>query len=85
MRRRPSFPTLAVWLGVTVVVVMSLALLRDLARVTNQSEQAATSGRVSEAFRQAHEAHSEQEAALNAFALRDHAEASQACAGRSSA
>ena len=38
MRRRPSFPTLAVWLGVTVVVVMSLALLRDLARVTNQSE-----------------------------------------------
>ena len=77
MRRRPSIPTLAVWLGVTVVVVMSLALLRDLARVTNQSEEAATSGRISEAFRQAHDAHSEQEAAFNAFALSAHAEASQ--------
>ena len=77
MRRRPTIPTLAVWLGVTVVIVMSLALLRDLARVTHQSEDAATSGRISEAFRQAHEAHSEQEVALNAFALSDHAEASQ--------
>ncbi len=77
MRRRPSIPTLAVWLGVTVVVVMSLGLLRELARVTNQSAAAATSGRVSEAFRQAHDAHNEQEVAFNAFALRDHAEASQ--------
>ncbi len=77
VRRRPSIPTLAVWLGVTVVLVMSCFLLSDLIRAANQSEQAAISGRISEAFRHAHEAHSRQESALNAVALSDHAEASQ--------
>jgi diguanylate cyclase (GGDEF)-like protein/putative nucleotidyltransferase with HDIG domain len=77
VRRRPSIPTLAVWLGVTVVVVTSLTLLQDLVRATSRSEQAVISGRVSETFRQAHQAHSRQEIALNALALGQHAEASQ--------
>ncbi len=77
MRRRPSIPTLAVWLGVAVVVVMSLALLRDLARATSQSERALISSRISESFRHAPEAHSRQEVALDASALSDHAEASE--------
>lgn len=75
--RRPSVPTLAVWAGVVLVLVMSVALMRDLARATRQSEQAAVSGRISEAFRVAQDAHSRQDTALLHNKFRDHAEASQ--------
>jgi diguanylate cyclase (GGDEF)-like protein/putative nucleotidyltransferase with HDIG domain len=75
--RRPSIPTLAVWLGVAVVVVSSVALLDTLVGAIRQSEDAQISSRVSEAYRKVHEAHSAQESALDRFNLSDHAEASQ--------
>ena len=77
MRRRPSIPTLAVWLGVTVVVVMSLALLRDLARVTNQSERGRDQRAGQRGVPPGARGAQRQEVALNAFALSEHAEASQ--------
>jgi diguanylate cyclase (GGDEF)-like protein/putative nucleotidyltransferase with HDIG domain len=75
--RRPTVPTLLVWLGVAIVLAMSSSLLRDLNHATAQSDAVAKSGRVNEAFRRAHVAHSREEAALTALALSDHAEASQ--------
>jgi diguanylate cyclase (GGDEF)-like protein/putative nucleotidyltransferase with HDIG domain len=64
--RRPSIPTLAVWFSVAVLCAISVSVLHDLSRATQQSGQAERHGRVAEAYRQAHAAHAGQEAALNA-------------------
>ena len=61
-RRRPSLPTVAVWLGAIVVLAMGVcAAARPRASATQQSERAAISARVSEAYRHAHDAHTRQE------------------------
>ena len=78
MFRRLSLASVVVWFGVLVVLGMAITIVVELNRATSKSEQALDIAAVTGAYGAAHDAHSQQEVALDGGDMRTHAVASTA-------
>ena len=65
MFRRLSLASVVVWFGVLVVLGMAITIVVELNRATSESEQALHIAAVTGAYGAAHDAHSQQEVALD--------------------
>jgi diguanylate cyclase (GGDEF)-like protein/putative nucleotidyltransferase with HDIG domain len=78
MFRRLSLASVVVGFGVLVVLGMAITIVVELNRATSKSEQALHIAAVTGAYGAAHDAHSQQEVALDGDDMRTHAVASTA-------
>ena len=78
MFRRLSLASVVVWFGVLVVLGMAITIVVELNRATSKSEQALNIATVTGAYGAAHDAHSQQEMALDGSDMRTHAVAATA-------
>ena len=78
MFRRLSLASVVVWFGVLVVLGMAITIVVELNRATSESERALEIAALTGAYGAAHDAHSQQEIALDAGDMDAHAAASTA-------
>src|SRR5690242_12482448 len=56
MRRRPTFPSMLVWLGVAGVLIWAVVMVMDLNRASHQADASLTNARANGAYTAAHDA-----------------------------